>query len=257
MNKTVASFEPLVDFLQAVLGTNSEIVLHDFTDPAHSVVDIRNAHVSGRQVGAPATDFALKVISGDAFADQDYAAGYQAHSAAGKPLRSASYFIREGGGIVGMLCVNTDTTCLNAVAAAAQALAQAYAPAGSPAGSGNGCSDGAPATADFAPQGGAPSGQVGAGAPEPALLGRTAEAIEHLTTSSDDLVARAVADLARAKGVDVRSFSSADRMDAICRLEADGVFLIKGAVAHVAAALGISEPSVYRYLQKARRERKR
>ena len=255
MNAAVATHLPLVDFLQAILGANSEIVLHDFTDPAHSVVDIRNAQVSGRTVGAPATDFALKVISGGALPEQSYAAGYLAHSAAGKPLRSASYFIRENGEIVGMLCVNTDTSCLDAVAAAARTLAQAY-PLADTAGAiaGKGDAPRAALTPDAA-QTSAPSDQAETGATRPAIS-RSADTVEHLTTSADDLVARAVTDVARAKGTEVERFSPADRMDAVRRLEADGVFLIKGAVTHVADALGISEPSVYRYLQKARRERK-
>ncbi len=51
MNETVRRFLPMVDFLEQILGKNSEIVLHDFSDPDHAIVDIRNGIVSGRKIG--------------------------------------------------------------------------------------------------------------------------------------------------------------------------------------------------------------
>ena len=45
MNETVRRFLPMVDFLEQILGKNSEIVLHDFSDPDHAIVDIRNGIV--------------------------------------------------------------------------------------------------------------------------------------------------------------------------------------------------------------------
>ncbi len=221
MNATVAKYIPLVDFLETVLDKNSEIVLHDLTDLSHSVVDIRNGHVSGRQLGAPATDFVLKVISGEAFRGLDSTPSYLSHSVAGKPLKSASYFIREGKRIVGMLCVNTDTSLFDELASTVAAITRAH-----------------PSAAGTAPL------DTGQGAP----------GIEHLTTSADDLIGKTVDEIAAAKGRAPRSLSAADRLETVRELDADGVFLLKGSVTRVAEILGVSEPSVYRYLQKARRE---
>lgn len=53
-----------------------------------------------------------------------------------------------------------------------------------------------------------------------------------------------------ARGLDVASLGQSDRVDVIRHLNGNGVFMLKGAVACAATALGISEPSVYRYLQK-------
>ena len=50
------------------------------------------------------------------------------------------------------------------------------------------------------------------------------------------------------------SLGQSDRVDVIRHLNSNGVFMLKGAVACAATALGISEPSVYRYLQKVRKE---
>ncbi len=122
MNETVRRFLPMVDFLEQVLGKNSEIVLHDFSDPDHAIVDIRNGIVSGRKVGGPATDLALKIMHDGKYRDLPFITGYEGRGAGGKTLESATYFIREDGEIVGMLCVNTDLSAVRNISAMAQQL---------------------------------------------------------------------------------------------------------------------------------------
>ena len=46
-----------------------------------------------------------------------------------------------------------------------------------------------------------------------------------------------------------------ERMEIIAGLEADGIFLLKGAVKPVADALQCSQASIYRYLSQIRRDR--
>ena len=94
MNETVRRFLPMVDFLEQILGKNSEIVLHDFSDPDHAIVDIRNGIVSGRKVGGPATDLALKIMHDAKYRDLPFITGYEGRGAGGKTLESATYFIR-------------------------------------------------------------------------------------------------------------------------------------------------------------------
>lgn len=122
MNETVRRFLPMVDFLEQVLGKNSEIVLHDFSDPDHAIVDIRNGIVSGRKVGGPATDLALKIMHDAKYRDLPFITGYEGRGAGGKTLESATYFIRENDEIVGMLCVNTDLSTVRSINAMAQQL---------------------------------------------------------------------------------------------------------------------------------------
>ena len=122
MNETVRRFLPMVDFLEQILGKNSEIVLHDFSDPDHAIVDIRNGIVSGRKVGGPATDLALKIMHDPKYRDLPFITGYEGRGAGGKTLESATYFIREDKEIVGMLCVNTDLSTVRSINAMAQQL---------------------------------------------------------------------------------------------------------------------------------------
>ena len=78
--------------------------------------------------------------------------------------------------------------------------------------------------------------------------------VESLSESTQELIDRSIAELLSARGLDVASLGQSDRVDVIRHLNGNGVFMLTGAVACAATALGISEPSVYRYLQKVRKE---
>ena len=62
MDKRLQIYVPLLDFLSAILGEDTEVVLQDLTKGFdHSLVYIRN-NLSNREVGAPATDFVLDIV---------------------------------------------------------------------------------------------------------------------------------------------------------------------------------------------------
>ena len=191
-------------------------MLHDFSDPDHAIVDIRNGIVSGRKVGGPATDLALKIMHDAKYRDLPFITGYEGRGAGGKTLESATYFIREDNEIVGMLCVNTDLSTVRSINAMAQQLMA--------------CFDAVPRQA------------------EPRLS--RSKSFGVYTGAHRPQHCR-VAERARA-GCGVAW--SERRVDVIRHLNGNGVFMLKGAVACAATALGISEPSVYRYLQKVRKE---
>jgi len=108
INAYLKNYIPLVDFLAEVLGNDAEVVLQDVADFHNSVVSIRNNHISGRKLGAPATNLVLQVMKGN-YAGRDYVANYRGLSAAGKVVKSSTYFIKDPKGtVVGMICVNMD-----------------------------------------------------------------------------------------------------------------------------------------------------
>ena len=82
---------------------------YDLTDKNKSVIAIAN-NVSGREIGAPLTNFALKIIKEKLYLKQDYCLHYQGVSISGKNLRSCTQFIKENGKLLGMLCINFDDT---------------------------------------------------------------------------------------------------------------------------------------------------
>ncbi len=100
----------MMDFLAELLGPRTEIVLHDVSDPSYSIVALTNGQISGRSVGGPATDLALKVLQDRGRpGDADYLANYAAESSSGRRFRSSTFFIRdEDQNVVGLLCVNVD-----------------------------------------------------------------------------------------------------------------------------------------------------
>lgn len=108
INAYLKKYIPLVDFLAEVLGNDAEVVLQDVADFHNSVVSIRNNHISGRKLGAPATNLVLQVMKGN-YAGRDYVANYRGLSAAGKVVKSSTYFIKDTkGAVVGMICINMD-----------------------------------------------------------------------------------------------------------------------------------------------------
>ncbi len=72
------------------------------------MVTICNNHISGRVLGALATNLVLKVMSGN-YNDKNYVTNYQGISVTGKVVKSSPYFIRDNTHkIIGMLCINID-----------------------------------------------------------------------------------------------------------------------------------------------------
>jgi len=111
-NKEVLSiFIPIINFLGEILGENTEIVLHDISNPEHSVIAIQNGFHSGRTIGSSLTDFAFQVTHNQAYKTQDYLVNYTA-KAKGKNFIASTFYIKNNGELIGMLCLNTDTTII-------------------------------------------------------------------------------------------------------------------------------------------------
>jgi predicted transcriptional regulator YheO len=110
-NRYLLPFLPLVDALADTFGKHCEVLLHDFTDPEHSVVKIANGHVTRRKVGAPATDFVLPFVHKSTRIAS--IAAYPTKSSEGAELRSTTLLIKTPRGrAVGALCINVDLTPL-------------------------------------------------------------------------------------------------------------------------------------------------
>jgi predicted transcriptional regulator YheO len=223
-----AEFEPylpLMDFLAELLGPRTEIVLHDTSDLSRSIVALTNGHVSGRTVGGPATDLVLKVLQNHEHDDRDFLANYLAESRTGGTFRSSTFFIRDAGGdVVGMLCLNIDDEPLTRARDLLAAI-----------------------TATTGLVKGADRGGAGEAERPPAPVA------ERLSTNVDELALDGVARIVAAQGVEPHRMTPDEKVAAVRELERAGVFLLKGAVAQVAEALHVSEPTVYRYVKQVRR----
>lgn len=212
---TLQKYIPLVDFLAELLGKNSEIVLHDLTNLDSSVVAIRNNHITGREVGAPATDYVLRALKTGINEQIGYTVGYrEVANRDHAKLKSTSYYLREDGNLIGMICVNTDESVfdvLNSTMDAMELLLRTYKKHG-----------------DTEQQSLIP---------------------ESFSRSIEEMAENTVLEVSVSKGIPVDRFKQEDKFSAIEALYDSGFFLLKGAVPEIARILKISEPTVYRYLQ--------
>ena len=101
------SYKTMVDGLANYLGPSSEVVLHSLEDYNRSVVKIANGHHTGRKIGAPITDIALKMLSEIKNSDDKICKTYYTRSKTGNSLKSNTTAIYgENGRIIGLLCMN-------------------------------------------------------------------------------------------------------------------------------------------------------
>lgn len=111
MHPLVRALVPLVKGLSIALGPDCEVVLHDVSDPEHSVVAIENGSISGRKVGDPLTDYGLFSLKTALSSDIDYLPNFLARTRDGRRMRCNTLFLRdEQRKIVGYLCLNYDMT---------------------------------------------------------------------------------------------------------------------------------------------------
>lgn len=208
MNKYLEPYITLMDFLADYLGKNTEIVLHDLTDWHASIVAIRNSHISGRSVGSPITDLALKIINEAKYKDHPYITGYQSRGKNGHVLKSATFFIRDKhDNIVGMMCLNSD--CENLVRARdflTDLIDNLEIP--------ESCSD----------------------------------VSETFNLSVTDLIESNFEKVYPDVSIRPEELSQKEKMEIVEHLNDMGTFLMKGAVGHIADKLRVSIPTIYRYL---------
>ena len=107
-NPLLQQYIKVTEFLGLTLGPDYEVALHDMTDKNRSIIAIANNHISGRDVGAPLTNVALKILMDRSYETQDYRLHYCGMSAKGKVLHSSTMFIKQNGKLIGMLCINFD-----------------------------------------------------------------------------------------------------------------------------------------------------
>lgn len=91
-------------------GVKCEVVLHDLTQNYnHTIIDIRNGHITNREIGGCGSNLGLEVLSGNIIDGDRF--NYVTTTSDGKILRSSSIYIRnDDGQVIGSLCINFDIT---------------------------------------------------------------------------------------------------------------------------------------------------
>lgn len=208
MHPEVEKYLKLIDFLAELLGENVEIALHDFSQLENSITAIKNSHVSGRAVGAPATDFVLNILKNEKSDTTDYITNYKSTSSLGTDLKSGSYFIRDKNNeIVGMLCINIDLTRFTQVRDILDAFIS-----------------------------------LRASSPKEEAISET------LSPSTTELKKTTIKKVIDSYGIPPERMDQSEKLQVVEQLNSMGVFLIKGSVSETAAYLGVSNATMYRYL---------
>ncbi|MEG1874989.1 MAG: PAS domain-containing protein [Angelakisella sp.] len=213
MNAILKQYVAVVNFLSQVMGPNYEIALHDLTERKNSIIAIANNHVSGRTLGAPLTDMALHFIADKVYESSDYQLNYSGVSKEGNKTRSSTMFIKDDRGtLIGMLCINCDTTAYSKIINQLQQLF---------------------------------CGATG-GNELPAIT--SPERVENFAESVPYLVDLVLQQTRNDPHIPVERMTQSEKLQIVDALNKKGVFMLKGAVSEVATALHSSEASIYRYL---------
>ncbi|WLT10313.1 helix-turn-helix transcriptional regulator [Bifidobacterium asteroides] len=235
VSSSLQLFVPLVDFLGKILGPKTEVVLQNVRDFSHSVVAIANGNLSGRTIGSPATDLVLHIWRNHEYDQHNYLTHYAGYTIHGHPVVSSTLFVRNSRGrVIGFLCINFDSSAFRQASKELR-RASAYLDA-------LGLADPAAVLND----------DRAASEESDAETGTGQSTREVLSVNTDEVVTHNIAEFAAELGIPPARMNRQERLQLITRLDGSGVFLVKGSVDAVARALGISSPSVYRYLHTIR-----
>lgn len=116
-------YEDVMKLLAAFSGPNCEVVLHDLSDPVHSVVRVENGEVTGRAVGqglrhlVPSLLRMSRTDDGALSSESPNLLPVYWLRSRGRLIRALSLLIRDDAGeVVGVLCINQDVTNVSAAA---------------------------------------------------------------------------------------------------------------------------------------------
>lgn len=205
-NEMLQVYVNLVPFLSEVLGAGTEIVVHNVSCPEHSLVAIGN-NISGRQLGNPLTDLAEDIYKRSAYSDADYLTNYDGYSK-GRNFLSSTYYIKNRGKLIGLLCINKDMTAVNELNGSLHSLLEKFN----------------------------------------LLAPSNSEIQEELENPVTDIMRSRIADTIAQSGIAPSRMSRAEKIRVVHQLNDNGVMMLRGAVAEIAKQLQVSIPSVYRYL---------
>lgn len=198
---------PLVEFMGKICGKNYEIILHDVSTPERSVIAACNEHLSGRRIGDPMTELAKELLRTGVYQEHDYVANYEGRTRGGKRFVSSTYFIKEKGHLVGLICVNHDVEDILVLSEHLSSLLHSFS----------------------LPQEEESSAYT-----------------ENLDDSIPELSSNLIHSTILGYGIPSDAMHTADKLEILRSLEAQGVFHTKGSIGQVARELHISEPTVYR-----------
>lgn len=223
-------FTLLVEFLGKALGPDYEVTLHDLDPETNSIVAIANGRISGRTLGSPLTNVALRMLAQKQYENQDYSANYTGISASGKTIRSSTMFIKDDNGDpVGLLCINFDDSRFHSISDSILKLVHPdefvhhhYFPVDAPV-------------------------------KQPIKAQPLGDSTESFYNDVAGMMREIFGEVAAQIDLPLDRLTQAERTQFIAQLNERGLFRLKGAVQYVGEMLSCSQASIYRYLSKVKK----
>jgi predicted transcriptional regulator YheO len=212
LNSYIKKFISIANFLGEVLGSNTEIIIHDLINYDHSIVHIINGHISNRKIGDSITDLVLEFMITESKGNKQFICNYNSKTIGDKLLYSSTYFIRdEKNNIVGALCLNSDYHEVKKSLSFLTSLLPNYV------------DDKVLALSNIK---------------------------ENLNSNPQEVTISKIDEILNQFDVEASRMTIEEKTDVIAALNNCGIFNIRGSVQEVANKLQMSEPSVYRYIKK-------
>ena len=210
--KKLAFLKRMAKGIISIFGDRCEVVIHDFTDIANSLVHIEG-DLTQRSVGAPITDLVYKLVN-EFGNDAPDKLGYKNTLDNGKVLKCSTIFVRDDRGqIEGCICINFDVSDF-------VFLSKAFS--------------------EFNPLSPTASGSE---------ADHTKERFaKNFPETMESIIDGMLAEYQKVPAMMDRD----ERKQLVQKLDKSGVFTIKGAVLYLAKVLGVSRYTVYSYLKEVR-----
>lgn len=198
----------MMPFLADVCGPGCEIVLHDVTDPDHSLIAIQHP-LSGRKIGDSMTDLALDLQEKGTYTNESHISNYNGKSK-GRDFLSSTYFIKNDGNLIGLLCINKDMSLIQEMNHSLHQLLKQF-------------NLEQPVNSSYA---------------------------EDLDTSVTDILQKRLSEIIQQFSVNPSQMTREEKISVVHQLSEEGLLSVKGMSSTTAQKLGISIPTLYRYLNK-------
>ena len=103
------SLKQIADAITMTFGRNCEVAIHDISNLRRSLCYV-SGNITGRSIGAPATDLLVKEIQKNGHQIRDMY-NYKTTTKNGRAVKSTTIFLRDPGEkVTAALCINFDTT---------------------------------------------------------------------------------------------------------------------------------------------------
>lgn len=206
-------YRNIMNYFGAILGPNYEFVLHVLNpDGGSHIGHIVNGELSGRTLNGPLTNYAKKLISERVYLEKDHIVDYVGEGPRGKKFRSSTLFIKDSEGqLQGLLCINIDVDVYRKVAKDVLKLAN-----------------------------------LSIDIEQFEMKTEQEQPVEKLHDNVRNIIYTVIDKDILDSGAQL---SPEQKKLAISKFKEYGVFDIKGTINEVADIMGMSESSVYRYLQ--------